>query len=197
MTAPAAQRHIRPWGGVFHWLDRPADDADRRLFVHLVLAGQPLPLRMDEMASTLQMGVRDVAKALFALNRQECVSVLSDRCDWSWQAEGLAGLGQDLHSTAQEGQSLVLASGDGLLLACTGLAEAQAEVVAAWRPGDAKGQAWQSQGLRAGPQRFVLWWTQALDIRRQGLLRLLTRLLLAHGEAAPARSAAPRTEAIP
>lgn len=197
MTAPVAQRHIRPWGGVFHWLERPADDADRRLFVHLVLAGQPLPLRMDDMASTLQMSVRDVAKALFALNRQECVSVLSGRCDSSWPAEGLAGLAQDLHSTAQEGQSLVLASGDGLLLACTGLAEAQAEVVAAWHPGDARRGAWQAQGLRAGSQRFVLWWTQILDVRRQGLLRLLTRLLLAHGEAAQACRTAPRAEVVP
>ena len=184
MTAPVAQRHIRPWGGMFHWLDRSADDADRRLFVHLVLAGQPVPLRMDDMANTLQMSVREVGKALFALNRQECVSVLNGQCDdASWQAEGLAGLAQDLRSSAREGQCLVLASGDGLLLACAGLATAQAEAVAAGCPMDAHAGAWQAQGLRAGSQRFVLWWTQALDVRCQGLLRLLTRLLLAHGEA--------------
>lgn len=189
-SATAQQRYIRPWGGVLHWLDQPADDDARRMFVHLLLAGRPVPLQMDDMAATLQMSMREVAKALFALNRKECVSVLERPCDASWLADGLAGLSQDLSATAKEGQSLVLASEDGLLLACAGLPEAKAEVIAARSPTQTHGDAWQAQILRAGSQRFVLWWTRALDVRNQGLLRLLTRLLQAQGEAASPRIAA-------
>lgn len=180
-----AMRHLRPRGqGAFTWLNRPADDDARRVFVHLLLAGQPVPLQMDDLAERLRMRTQALVKALFALNRQESVSVIEGTgAAASWQADGLlAGLNQDLADVARIGQGLVLASADGLALGQTGLLNPQAEAIAAGHPALAPSEGWTSGVWRVGGHHFVLWWTQALDDRQPGLLRLLARLLRAHGE---------------
>lgn len=184
-----AQRYVKPWGtGLLHWLDRDNDNASRRLLVYLILSGKPVPLNIAELAETLNLSANALAKAMFSLNRDECISVLeqasSALAEKSWLAAGLAGLEQDMASILKPRQGMLLASEDGLLLASVGVSAYEAEVLAVQvRPDSSERQgAWQARWLKAGSHRFVLMWSHELDVRHVGLLKMGARLLLAAGE---------------
>lgn len=193
MTQTAApnvnQRYVKPWGtGLLHWLDHAEDHASRRLLVYLILSGKPVPLNIAELAQTLDLSANALAKAMFSLNREECISVL-DHCsdalvEKSWLVEdGLAGLEQDMASLLKPRQGVLLASEDGLLLASVGVSAYEAEVLAVQiRPESASRGVWSSRWLRVGVHRFVLMWSHELDVRHVGLLQMGARLLLAAGE---------------
>ena len=198
-TPETSSRHLRPTSkGVLRWLGQTEPSCERRLFETLVRAGRETPLDMPAIAARLQTPVRDVAKALFALNRSESVSVIEDAPDRhqkGWREAGLAGLSEDMASMTRPGQSLLLATEDGFQIARVGWGVYEADVMAVQQQLRAAGEGAGGQTPTAGDAShaqlmvagrcFHICGTAPLDREHGAWLRLAYRLLSAFDQAGP------------
>lgn len=186
METTKLSRHLRPTPkGVVRWLSQSEQTSERALFEQLILAGEETPLQMADMATTLGMNVKDVARTLFSLNRAESVSVLEhapDRHAKGWGAQGLAGLSEELARMTRPGQYMVLSTEDGFQLARAGCGAYEGDVIAAsqraGRDASPSGSRFPGQTLLyAGGKGFILTSSSVLDVSHPAWLRLAYRLL--------------------
>lgn len=188
--ASAKWRFIRPAArGVFRWLDAPGSSPERTLFESLVLVGNDSWLDLHRIGEAVNLPPRDAARALFALNRSESVSVIEnapDRFDKGWAQSGLSGLAEDLAALIQPGQSLLLASDDGFAIASAGCSAYEADVLAVPRaPADGAADPRQAH-LQFGDKGFRVIGSHPLDRNQMSWLSVAYRLITALSPAAPA-----------
>lgn len=177
-TAPSWLRAHPP--GVLTWLPQAGASLERLLFEYLLLQEQATQTDTHALAKTLQQSTSTVARALFALLRNESLSVhVKPPASFAYRDGGLGQLQADLLELALPGQKLVLASQEGLCLASVGCTRYEAEVLAA-----AVGT------LSATPHAHVLRFARghihllassAVDQRNSALLHLGRRLLALRG----------------
>ena len=134
MKSSSIQRFLRPTSkGVFNWLGQPVHGVERTLYETLVLYGIEKPFALREIASEIGVAANDLARALFALNRSESISLLDiepDRHHKGWGQPGLADLPEILASAALPGQKFLLSTADGFQLARVGYGLYEAEAMA-------------------------------------------------------------------
>lgn len=189
--AGAKWRFIRPAArGVFRWLDTPEGSAERTLFESLVLAGNDSWLDLHRIGDAVNLQPREAARALFALNRSESVSMIEnapDRFDKGWARSGLNGLAEDLAALIQPGQSLLLASDDGFAIASAGCSAYEADVLAVPRSTGADAAADPRQAhLQFGGKGFRVIGSHPLDRNQMHWLSVAYRLITALAPAASA-----------
>ena len=134
MENTSSQRYLRPTArGVFNWLGKPAQGLERRLFEALLLRGSETPFHLRALAQQMEGPAKDMAKALFALNRSESISLLEtepDRHSKGWGQGGLAELSAMLAVAGGAGQQMLLSTADGFPIARAGYGMYEAEVIA-------------------------------------------------------------------
>lgn len=192
MPTPDSARHLTPSpGGVLTWLGQPMVSLERRLFEHILLTGRPQPIDMHGLAEQLGEPVAAIARALFALNRHQSLSILEEApaARGGWQVVGLGGLADELVALASPGQRLLLASADGLCIARAGWTRYEAEVMAARPPEDHRRNHGEIVPLHFAGRSFQLSCNARIDLRNPALLRLGHRLLRACGPLAPKENA--------
>lgn len=165
--------------GVIASLGQAEASVERLLFEHILRAGHPVPIDMRGFAAALGRPVADVARALFALHRQQRLSVLEQAppVRASWAATGLAGLVDDLLALATPGQCLLLSSADGFCLARVGWTTYEAEVLAARTAPPRHPTSDVLVSLHVGARTFRLSANAPIDTHHTALLQLGHRLL--------------------
>lgn len=175
-----ASRHFIPTpAGVLAWLGQPSSNDGRRLFEHLLLTGRSQPIDMPGMAAALGLTVATIARIMFALNRNQSISVLEQApsARETWARTGLSGLTDDLVALASPGQKLLLASADGFSIARVGWSSYEAEVMANRQPRHyttGQGEIWP---LYFGSRCMYLSSDSRIDPKNRALLSLGFRLL--------------------
>ncbi len=137
-ATPPSQRYVSAAAqGMLHWLSPQTDGVARAFYHHLVLAGQPVALDVEALATQLGQPPKAIAKALFTLLRENGLhvsdhapAVAAPSLHVSKQGAGLAELAHDLAALAQTGQSLMLSTEDGLCIACIGWNTYESDVMA-------------------------------------------------------------------
>lgn len=175
-----AARYLLPApGGVLAVLSQPPQGAERRLFEHLLLAGRALPLDMPALAEVLGLSSQEVARAVFALNRNQHITVLESEphARDGWAQGGLAGLSLDLVTLALPGQKILLSSGDGVSIARVGWSPYEADVMAARPLGSLSPGQWEVWKLQIAGRSFRLCANARVDQRHPVLRQFGYRLL--------------------
>ena len=187
-SAPAqSARIVQPLpGGILHWFaPEHSDTLESRLYAFLLCLGQPASLDAGALAARLDAPVRDVAAALFALNRAGSIALVeATQAPVAWTAYGLGALTDDLAMMATPGQSLMLSTDDGLTIACIGWTAYEARVLAVRLRSASPGSTPTSHRLQFGRHHLYLTCSGALDTGSLALLRLAYRLSFATGQTA-------------
>ena len=185
MTA-STQRYLKPTArGVFIWVSVPEGGLERSLFEHLVCAGRETPLGIPEIAEQLGASSKDLAKALFALNRSESLSLIEPeqfRAGKSWAQPGLAEMSQVLAQVTKPGQYMLL-SMDGFQIARIGCSAYEGDVMAvrqeqAFGAGNTVSEP-HSASLQVRGRRFYINSSAALDRSNPLWVNFAYRLLTA------------------
>ena len=187
MSVPM-QRYLKPTSrGVFNWLSKPEGGLERRLFEHLVCVGRETPLGIPEIAEQLSASARDLAKALFALNRSESLSLIEPeqyRAGKGWGQAGLAEISQVLAQATKPGQYMLLST-DGFQIARIGCSAYEGDVMSvrqeqAYRAGSAAPELNSGNAcLLVGARRFYVNSSAELDRSNPIWVNLAYRLLTA------------------
>ena len=184
--APAhAARTLQPLpSGSLHWFDPARSDTlENRLYTALLRSGRPTALDAGTLAEQLEAPVRDVAAALFALNRTTSIALVAPaaQAPAPWAAYGLRALADDLAMMATPGQNLLLSSDDGLTIACIGWTAYEARVLAVRlrSAGPDNALAGNHYRLQFGRHLLHLTCSGTLDTASPTLLRLAFRLSFA------------------
>lgn len=184
----STQRYLKPTArGVFNWLSVPEGSLERRLFEHLVCVGRETPLGIPEIAQQLGVHTRDLAKALFALNRSESLSLIEPeqyRAGKGWGQGGLAEVPQVLAQATKPGQYMLLST-EGFQIARIGCSTYEGDVMSV-RQAQAYAAGNMAQDLNNGnaclivaSRRFYINSSAALDRSNPIWVNLAFRLLTA------------------
>lgn len=181
-----AVRYLAPAPtGVLLCLGMAPESEERRFFELLVGAGQPQSVDMPGFARALDLSAADLARTMFALNRNRRITVLEGaptrRESWV-EDEGLAGLTHDLVAVAAPGQKILLAGSDGMAIARVGWSAYEADVMAARTQRDLAASQPEIWPLVIGGRSFVLSANSLLDQRHPAWLQFGYRLLQGCGK---------------
>lgn len=116
---------------VFRWLSQDVRSPERDLIECLLAADPRQPFALDALARALGQAATDTGRLLFALNRRAALSIACAAPAPPPQTGLEEGVALALQQLTESGGAIVLADGDGLLLAQAGSSTAVAEHVAA------------------------------------------------------------------
>jgi hypothetical protein len=167
--------------GVQAWLARDRSSVERDLVECLLASPVGTVPDMRARAHETVRPAADLARALFHLNRGQCLWIGDEPNQKQADgAAGLAGLSADLQLLAGDSAAAVISDSDGLCLAASG-----------WRGRDAERAASRAAASPVAPGTGARWWfslgeitiaaTIALDPRSAAWVRIARRLLHAGG----------------
>lgn len=187
-ATPRSQVRVAP-GGVRTWLAQDRRSAERDLLEHLLARPGATAPDLRALAQDTGRPVAELARALFSLNRRECIWVGNEpsRADADG-ASGLAELSAELQALVHGRDKVVIADCDGLCLAAYGWQGREADraaTIAATRsfPTDVGARWWFAAG------EVTLAATAAIDPASAAWVRIARRLLHACGPLAAGASA--------
>lgn len=188
-AAPRSRVRVAP-GGVRTWLAQDRRSAERDLVEHLLARPGATAPDLRALAQDTGRPVAELGRALFALNRRECIWVGNEpsRADADGTS-GLAGLSAELQALVHGRDKAVIADGDGLCLAAYGWqgrdeADRAATIAATGSFPTGVGARW---WFAAGAVTLAA--TAAIDPASAAWVRIARRLLHACGPLAAGASA--------